>query len=142
LSSAAASRICRLETLPQAAAARPRVVLVDDEVSIREIWGCILSTSGYSVECYANAVSAMKAIAGGCDCVITDYHMPEMNGVELIRAARSRSEAKFILMTGNPSEELTQEALSAGATYVVHKPTSAPVMLQKLAKLCGKTANG
>ena len=74
--------------------------------------------------------------------MITDYHMPQMNGVELIRAAKPWSEAKFILMTGNPLEELTQEALAAGATYVVHKPTSAPVMLQKLAKLCGKTVNG
>jgi CheY-like chemotaxis protein len=142
LSSAAASRICRPENLPQAATARPRVVLVDDESSIREIWGCILNISGYAVECYADAASALEAIALGCDCVITDYHMPEMNGVELIRAAKLWSEAEFILMTGNPSEELTQEALAAGAAYVVHKPTSAPVMLQKLAKLTGKAVAG
>jgi len=140
VSSAAAGRICRPENLPQAVA-RPRVVLVDDESSIREIWGCILRTAGYAVECCPDAASALEALAEGCDCVITDYHMPEMNGVELIRAAKPWSEAKFILMTGNPSEELTQEALAAGATYVVHKPTSAPVMLQKLAKLCGKTVN-
>lgn len=136
MSSAAASRICRSENLPQAA--RPRVVLVDDESSIREIWGCILRTSGYAVECCPDAASALEAMTEGCDCVITDYHMPEMNGVELILAAKPWSEAKFILMTGNPSEELTQQALAAGATYVVHKPTSAPVMLEKLAKLTGK----
>jgi CheY-like chemotaxis protein len=137
VNSAAANRICRPEDLPQATM-RPRIVLVDDESSIREIWGCILSTLGYDVACYPDAVSALEAITEGCDCVITDYHMPEMNGVELILAAKPWSEAKFILMTGNPSEELTQQALAAGATYVVHKPTSAPIMLQKLAKLTAK----
>ena len=139
MSSAVASRSCQPECPPDAAVARPRIVLVDDESSIREIWGCILSNAGYSVACFADAASALEAIAEGCDCVITDYHMPEMNGVELIRAARRLSEAQFILMTGNLSEELTEEALSAGAAYVAHKPTSAPVMLQKLKKLTGKS---
>src|SRR5437016_396833 len=132
----------RIAGVQQPAVAQPRIILVDDESSIREIWGRILSMSGYDVECYPEAASALQAIAEGCGCVITDHHMAEMNGVELIRAARTWSKAEFILMTGNPSDELTQEALSAGAAYVVHKPTSPPVILQKLAKLCRKTVGG
>ena len=118
-----------------AAKARSRVVMVDDEPSILETWRVILTMSGYEVACCADPVSALEKIAAGCDCVITDYHMPRMSGVDLIRAARPWSKAKFILMTANASEPVTQEALSAGAECIVHKPTSPPLVLQKLASL-------
>jgi CheY-like chemotaxis protein len=109
--------------------------MVDDEPGILETWGVILSMSGYEVACCADPVSALEEIADGCDCVITDYHMPRMSGVELIRTARPWSKAKFILMTANASEPVTQEALSAGAECIVHKPTSPPLVLEKLARL-------
>ncbi|MGZ4827479.1 MAG: response regulator [Terriglobales bacterium] len=115
---------------------RPRVVVVDDEPSILEIWGAILTASGYSVECCSDATSALEAIAAGCDCVLTDYHMPLMTGVELIRAARKWSTAKFILMTGNMSSMLAEDAIGAGASCVLHKPTTAPQVLQKIESLC------
>ncbi len=134
MSSAVASPMCHPASLPEVP--RPRVVVVDDERSIREIWGHILSASGYDVECFADAASALPAIDAGCDCVLTDYHMPEMNGVELMRrAARGRSRVNFILMTGNPSDEVSKDAFSAGASYVLHKPTNPPAVLEKLAKL-------
>ena len=111
--------------------------MVDDEPRILEIWDSILTTSGYDVQCFPDPVPALEAIAKGCDCVITDYHLPTMTGVELIRAARSLSKAKFLVMTGNASDAVAQEALAAGACCVVHKPTSPPMVLQKLAGLCG-----
>ena len=114
---------------------RPRIVFVDDEPGILQIWRQILLGSGYDVECCPDAASALPAIAAGCDCVITDYHMPRMSGLELIRLARPHTTAKFILLTANGSPELAEGALAAGAVCVVHKPTSAPVMLEKIAGL-------
>ena len=135
---AATSELCDVGNQPAPAATRRgRVVVVDDEPGILQTWGVILSMSGYDVECCSDPVSALETIAAGCDCVITDYQMPLMSGVDLMRQARPRSKAKFILMTANGSEAVTRDALAAGAACVVHKPTSPPLVLQKLASLCG-----
>jgi CheY-like chemotaxis protein len=132
------SHMCAVGNQPAPAArTRGRVVIVDDEPSILETWCMILSMAGYEVECCSDPVFALEKIAGGCDCVITDYHMPRMTGVDLIRKARPQSDAKFVLMTANTSEAVAEDALAAGAACIVHKPTSAPLVLQKLATLCG-----
>jgi DNA-binding response OmpR family regulator len=132
---AAATQKCCVPRQPRSTTGR-RIVLVDDEPKILETWGAILSQSGYEVQSFPDPIAALEAISGGCDCVITDYHLPRMTGVELIRAAHPWSKAKFILMTANGSEAVTREALSVGACCVVHKPTSPPVVLQKIASLC------
>jgi CheY-like chemotaxis protein len=116
---------------------RGRIVVVDDEPAILETWGLILTMSGYDVVCCTDPQVALEVIARGCDCVITDYHMPQMTGVELLRAARTKSRAKFILMTANGSEAIARDALAAGAWCIVHKPTPPPIVLQKLEKLAG-----
>jgi CheY-like chemotaxis protein len=118
---------------PQPSTARRRIVLVDDEPRILEIWDSILTLAGYEVQCFRDPVRALEAIAKGCECVITDYHLPTMTGVELILAARALSKAKFLIMTGNASDAVTKAALAAGACGVVHKPTSPPMVLQKIA---------
>ncbi len=135
MSPIAASPTCRIASLPRPAFAQARVVLVDDEPGILDVWGIILSTAGYEVQSFADPVAALEAIAAGCDIVITDYRMPKMTGVELIRAARPWSKAKFLVMTAHTEQAVTEEALQAGACCVVHKPTSAPLVLQKLTAL-------
>ncbi|WP_227356895.1 response regulator [Haladaptatus salinisoli] len=58
------------------------------------------------------------------DCVVSDYEMPEMNGLELLDAVRRASpEIPFILMTGGGSEETASEAISAGVTDYLRKGT-------------------
>ena len=133
MSPATASQTCRSQ--PQPSPARRSIVVVDDEPSILDMWASILTTSGYDVQCFPDPAPALAAIAKGCDCVITDYHLPTMTGVELIHAARSLSQAKILVMTGNVSAEVTEEALAAGACCVVYKPTSPPLVLQKIAGL-------
>ncbi len=133
--STTAARFCPI-TQPRPPMRQVRVVLVDDEPAILDTWGIILGSQGYEVERCADPVSALEAITRGCDIVVTDYHMPNMTGLDLIRTAQPWSKAKFILMTANTSEAVAEEALAAGASCVVHKPTSAPLVLQKLASLC------
>ncbi|WP_049972122.1 response regulator [Haladaptatus cibarius] len=56
------------------------------------------------------------------DCVVSDYEMPEMNGLELLDAVREiRSELPFILMTGGGSENTASRAISAGVTDYLQK---------------------
>ncbi len=115
---------------------RPRIVLVDDDPAILETLSLILASAGYEVQSFRNPVPALRAIAAGCECVVTDYHMPDMTGAELIRASRPRSKAKFLLLTGNACDAVTRDAQEAGACCVMQKPSQAPVLLQKLAVIC------
>lgn len=56
------------------------------------------------------------------DCVISDYEMPEINGLEFLRAVRRGYEClPFILLTGEGSEEIASRAISAGATRYLQK---------------------
>ncbi len=130
---------CRVTTQVAPEGSRSvRVVIVDDEPGIVATWTAILQACGYEAEGHTDVSAAVTAIARGCDCVITDYHMPQMSGVELIRAARQWSPAKFILITANTSPEVAEEAMLAGAACVLHKPTLATSVLQKVAQLCGE----
>ena len=59
------------------------------------------------------------------DCVVSDYDMPRMDGLELLEATRAENhEVPFILFTGKGSEEIANEAISAGVTEYIQKETS------------------
>lgn len=58
------------------------------------------------------------------DCVVSDYDMPEQNGLELLRAVREKHpQLPFILFTGKGSEEIASEAITAGVTDYIQKET-------------------
>ncbi len=115
-----------------------RIVLVDDEPGTTFLWSMILDQAGYEVVRCHNPASALKAIYAGCDLVITDYQMPGLNGVELIRRARPMSRAKFILLTGNQDMEVAAGAFAAGAAAVVHKPAEPRTVVALAGSLCGR----
>ncbi|WP_424004210.1 PAS domain S-box protein [Haloarcula salina] len=63
-----------------------------------------------------------RALEDRYDCIVSDYEMPEMNGLEFLRAVRDRSpELPFVLYTGKGSEEIAAEAISAGVTDYIQK---------------------
>ena len=77
----------------------------------------------------------MAEIARGCDCLITDYHMPGMNGAQLIRSVRSVSSPVCIVLTGSDGEAVEKDATAAGALAVLRKPTPANLILHLVATL-------
>lgn len=72
-----------------------------------------------------NPVSALDRLEnnpGTVDCILSDYDMPEMNGLELLETVREEySDMPFILFTGKGSEEIAAEAISAGVTDYIQK---------------------
>jgi two-component system chemotaxis response regulator CheY len=75
------------------------------------------------------------------DLIISDYNMPEMDGLGLLRAVRSHPAARkvpFILVTGRGDKELVVKAAQAGANNYVVKPFTAEILQQKIEQVIGK----
>ncbi len=102
-----------------------RILVVDDEIVIRELMTGILSDEGFVVESASNGSAALQLLREKDDFVVlfTDIMMPEMNGIELIReAAKIVPSLVPIVMTGYATMETAREAVQAGAYDYILKP--------------------
>ncbi|WP_135829295.1 response regulator [Halorussus halobius] len=107
------------------AASDGRVLVVDDESELAELVAAYLGriTDSLRTETATSATEALSLVREReFDCVVSDYNMPDMNGLELLSAVRDeRPSVPFILYTGRGSEEIASEAISAGVTDYVQK---------------------
>ncbi|HEX5044653.1 MAG TPA: sigma-54 dependent transcriptional regulator [Candidatus Polarisedimenticolaceae bacterium] len=103
-----------------------KILIVEDEKSMRDVLTLTLRKEGYKVDTVESAVAARERMEKdpGFDLVITDISMPGgMTGLDLLRhARRSHPEADIVLMTAFGTKETAIEALNEGATYYVEKP--------------------
>jgi CheY-like chemotaxis protein len=85
-----------------------RILVVDDEFSIRELVSETLGEAGYRVETAANAMEALEKLhSEHYDLLLTDYHMPRKSGLELIIQIRAEGlDMPAVLMTGRSAELL------------------------------------
>lgn len=114
------------------------VVVVDDSSSIREVVSYTIESEGYTVLKGADGQDALKHFDGkDINLVITDLHMPELDGIGLIKKIREIEEYKHIpilLLTTETSQDKKLEAKDAGATGWLVKP----FVPEKLLKVIGK----
>jgi PAS domain S-box-containing protein len=103
---------------------RIHVLYVDDEPDLLEIGKLFLEQSGeFTVEIRTSAQDGISRLKDRAfDAIISDYQMPEMNGIEFLRSARSSGNAiPFILFTGRGREEVVIEAINNGADFYIQK---------------------
>ncbi|MFD1644379.1 hybrid sensor histidine kinase/response regulator [Haloarchaeobius litoreus] len=102
-----------------------RVLHVDDEPAFLTLTSEFLAREleAVEVETTTSAADALDRLdAFDPDCVVSDYQMPEMDGLELLEAVRERrEELPFILFTGHGSEQIASNAISAGVTDYLQK---------------------
>ena len=114
-----------------------RILVVDDEESIRDLLRLVLTGEGYSVVTANDGEEAIEHLeAQRFDLVITDLVMPTVNGVEVLRAAK-RIDLNFpvIVITGYPSVETVTELVRLGAGDYLTKPFNVDVVIVTVAKL-------
>jgi CheY-like chemotaxis protein len=103
-----------------------RILVVEDDRSLREMLRISLSARDHSVICVADAIEAIKALLGEpFDLVLTDITMPYLNGMELLRAIRGdpkTSHIPVVLLTGKSDDDTWAEATRAGAAGYLTKP--------------------
>src|SRR5512138_4004028 len=112
----------------------PRVLLVDDEPSVRAALKELVQGRGWEPLVAASAAEALDLV-DRADAVVTDFSMPDMDGMELLRAVRERDESlPVILLTAHGSERLAVQAIRAGAYEYVPKPFDVDEMALALAR--------
>jgi two-component system, NtrC family, response regulator PilR len=106
------------------AAVRPKILVVDDEESIREFLQIMLKREKMDVELASNGKEGLKKyLEGEFDLVISDIQMPEMSGMELLTKIREKNPLALILMvTAFGSTETAVEAMKLGAYDFLSKP--------------------
>jgi len=113
---------------------KPRVLCVDDEPVILQILRRLLEVQGFEPVVCGDPLAAMSAFdAGQFDVVITDIHMPRMDGLSLMRALRERQpELPVVVVTGHGTVDTAIQALREGATGMLVKPFTGEELLAEV----------
>ena len=108
-----------------------QILVVDDEIGIRELLSEILADEGHTVQVAENATQAREARARGRpDLVLLDIWMPDADGITLLKewAAGGQLTMPVVMMSGHGTIETAVEATRIGAVEFLEKP----IALQKL----------
>jgi len=102
------------------------IAVVDDSISIRQIFEYYLQDVGHTVLLAANGIEGLKLLAEhSVDVALVDANMPGMHGLALCEAAKANpltAHVPVVLMTACVSRDLVARALAAGALEVLSKP--------------------
>jgi CheY-like chemotaxis protein len=100
------------------AAARPRLLVVDDERDLLDIMAQELRDTGFDVTAVDNGRGALEAVRGSCfDVAITDYKMPGMNGVEMMAQLQDIDPSLPIIVVTGYASEGARLAIDARQAY-------------------------
>ena len=102
-----------------------KILVVEDEKSMRDLLGLMLRKEGYSVATADSALRAKQLVESGesFDLVVSDVSMPGMSGLDLLRAMRRLApRTAVVIMTAYGTKQTAIEALNEGASYYVEKP--------------------
>ena len=118
-----------------------KILIVDDSNSMRQMIRFTLEEEGYQVEEAVNGRQGTEKLDSfHPDLIITDIHMPEMNGIEFISHTREHSKFKFtpiIVLTTESEKNMQEEGKKAGATAWLVKPFSPDLLIETVKKVAG-----
>ena len=119
---------------------RPRVLVVDDEASIRDLLSKTLALADYDVDVAPDGQSALDRMrVSPYNLLITDLKMPGMDGMSMISEARRlNSELPIIIITGFSTEASAIDAVNTGVSGYLTKPFKVPKVLEVAAKALGE----
>jgi CheY-like chemotaxis protein len=123
----------------EAAAVEPRILVVDDNKTNLLIVQLILSAAGYDVKVMKSAQEALEQMLSGDYCLaILDLHMPDMDGLELLRNyrfLRPQHVMPVVFLTANRTMDATCECAEAGADAFLTKPVAREKLLGTIESL-------
>ena len=133
-------RLIKAGKIPAVREGRSRVLVVDDESSIRELLAKTLALAEYDVDTAPDGRAALERLRlGHYGLLIADLKMPGMDGLTLIREAkRLKSDIPVIIITGFSTESSAIEAINLGVAGYLTKPFRVPQVLAAAARALGE----
>jgi two-component system cell cycle response regulator DivK len=123
---------------------RPFVLVADDDRDTRELYRAFFDTSGYRT---AEAVSGLQAMTSALeivpDVLLTDYSMPDVDGVTLARRLKDdprTSAIRILMVTGFATPALERRAIGAGVDRVLVKPCLPQAVMKEVARALARPA--
>jgi two-component system chemotaxis response regulator CheY len=121
-----------------------KIITVDDSATMRRIIMNSLKAIGYTqvIEAENGQAGLAKIESEGIDFVITDWSMPVMNGLELVKAIRSKSALQnlpILMVTAVGQKEEIVQAITAGVNGYIVKPFEPETLHAKIQQVLGKT---
>jgi two-component system chemotaxis response regulator CheY len=117
-----------------------KILIVDDFATMRKVIRNLLKQGGFENVVEAeDGVAALKALKSQpVDFIISDWNMPNMSGLELLKAVRSDDELKalpFLMVTAEALKDNVVAAVKAGVSNYIVKPFTAEVLNEKIEKI-------
>ena len=116
-------------------------LVVDDSKTMRDLTSATLKNHGFEVICGVDGQDALRVLGDkDITVVTTDFNMPNMNGVELVKALRANPKYKFtpiLLISTEQDEKIKEQAKEAGASGWVRKPFEQKTLIAAVCKVCG-----
>ena len=117
------------------------IMIVDDAASMRGLIAMTLKREGYEVIEACDGRDAMTKLSGKkVDLIVSDLNMPNMDGIELIKAAKAEPRSRFIpivMLTTESQDKKKQEGQQAGAKAWIVKPFKPDVLISVVKKIIG-----
>jgi two-component system, chemotaxis family, chemotaxis protein CheY len=114
-------------------------LVVDDSRVVRKVARRILEGRGFAVEEAEDGAKALEACRGKLpDCVLLDWNMPVMNGIEFLRALRREFEGDkptVVFCTTESEMSFIEEAIASGAQEYIMKPFDEEILMGKFAQV-------
>lgn len=119
---------------------RPLILVVDDERNISEVVSLYLARAGYGVKIAHDGSTALQLIAAEKpDLIVLDLMLPEVDGLEITRQLRTRSETPIIMLTARRGETDRILGLEMGADDYVVKPFSPQELVSRVRAVLRRT---
>jgi CheY-like chemotaxis protein len=118
-----------------------RILLVDDDATVRETMAELLEDVGFSAFPAGDATEALNILRqqGDMDALVTDLTMPGDDGIALIRQARDiKADLPAILLTGYAEEGTAIATIAGGNFHVLRKPVESDRLIEQLVLLVSK----
>jgi len=120
-----------------------KILVVDDFATMRKVIRNLLKQVGYENIAEAeDGVTALKALKSQkIDLIISDWNMPNMTGIELLKEVRADEELKptpFLMVTAEALQDNVIAAVKAGVSNYIVKPFTAEVLNEKIKKILDK----